>query len=82
MVTFVEHQEPIRFRDRDREGKSTATFDEGFRSKGIQTIRTPVRAPRANTFIERWTGAVRGERLDCILAVNRQTRPSEPALST
>jgi putative transposase len=40
--------------------------------RGIRTIRTPVRAPRANAFIERWIGTVRRECLDRILIVNRR----------
>src|SRR5260370_27858261 len=43
-----------------------------FRSEGIRTIRTPVRAPRANAFIERWIGSVRRECLDRLLIVNRR----------
>ena len=43
-----------------------------FRSDGIRTIRTPVRAPRANAFIERWIGTVRRECLDRVLIVNRR----------
>jgi putative transposase len=53
-------------------GKFTAALDEVFRSDGIRTIRTPVRAPRANAFIERWIGTVRHECLDRILIVNRR----------
>lgn len=56
----------------DRDSKFTAAFDEVFRSDGIRTIRTPVRAPRANAFIERWIGTVRRECLDRILIVNRR----------
>jgi transposase InsO family protein len=47
-------------------------FDEVFRTDAIRTIRTPVRAPRANAFIERWIGTVRRECLDQILIVNRR----------
>ena len=46
--TFVERQEPIRFLIHDRDSKSTAGFDEVFRSDGIRTIRTPY-AHRART---------------------------------
>jgi len=56
----------------DRDSKFTAAFDEVFRSDGIRTIRTPVRAPRANAFIERWIGTVRRECLDRLLIVNRR----------
>jgi len=43
-----------------------------FRSDAIRTIHTPVRAPRANAFIERWIGTVRRECLDRILIFNRR----------
>src|SRR5207247_5914673 len=64
---FVERTEPMRFLIHDRDSKFTTAFDEVFRSEGIWTIRTPVRAPRANAFIERWIGTVRRECLDRIL---------------
>jgi len=70
--TFVERTQPIRFLIHDRDSKFTAAFDEVFRSDGIRTIRTPVRAPRANAFIERWIGTVRRECLDRILILNRR----------
>jgi putative transposase len=69
---FVDRTEPIRFLIHDRDSKFTAGFDEVFRSDGIRTIRTPVRAPRANAFVERWIGTVRRECLDRILVVNRR----------
>lgn len=70
--TFVERTAPTRFLTHDRDNKFTAAFDEVFRSEGIRTIRTPVRAPRANAFIERWIGTARRECLDRILIVNRR----------
>jgi putative transposase len=70
--TFVDRTEPIRFLIHDRDSKFTAAFDEVFRSDGVRTIRTPVRAPRANAFVERWIGTVRRECLDRILVVNRR----------
>jgi putative transposase len=69
--TFVERTEPIRFLIHDRDSKFTAAFDEVFRSEGIRAIRTPVRAPNANAFTERWIGTVRRECLDRLLIVNR-----------
>jgi len=70
--TFVERTQPIRFLIHDRDSNFTAAFDEVFRSDGIRTIRTPVRAPRANAFIERWIGTVRRQYLDRMLILNRR----------
>jgi transposase InsO family protein len=44
----------IRFFVRDRDARFTAALDEVLRTEGIATIRTPVRAPRANAYAERW----------------------------
>jgi transposase InsO family protein len=70
--TFVERSEPIRFLIHDRDSKFTAAFDEVFRSEGIRAVRTPVRAPNANAFTERWIGTVRRECLDRLLVVSRR----------
>jgi putative transposase len=70
--TFVERSQPIRFLIHDRDSKFTAAFDEVFRSEAMRIIRTPIRAPRANAYIERWIGTVRRECLDRLLIVNRR----------
>jgi len=56
-----------KFLIRDRDAKFTGIFDEVFCSGGIRVIRTPVRAPRANAYGERWVGTLRRECLDWIL---------------
>ena len=43
-----------------------------FRSEAIRIVRTPVRSPRANAYIERWIGSIRRECLDRLLIVNRR----------
>jgi len=68
--TFVERTEPIRFLIHDRDSKFTAAFDEVFRTEGIRAIKTPVRAPNANAFTERWIGSARRECLDRLLIMN------------
>ena len=62
----------VRFFVRDRDAKFTAAFDEVLRSEGIATIRTPVRAPRANAYAERWIESLRAECLDHLLIVSHR----------
>ncbi len=59
---------PVRSLIRDRDTKFTASFDEVFRSEGIRIIRTPIQAPRANAFAERFVGTV----LDRVLIFGRR----------
>lgn len=69
---IAERAQPVKFLIRDRDTKFTASFDEVFRSEGIRIIRTPIRAPRANAFAERFVGTIRRECLDRILIFGRR----------
>lgn len=71
MVLQEEGRSP-RFLIHDRDTKFTGPFDEVFRSEGMRIVLTPIRAPNANAFCERWVGTVRTECLDWTLVLGRR----------
>jgi len=72
---FLRHGERLdgaRALVRDRGSQFVDAFDEVFRTEGFKILKTPVRAPVANTFAERWIGSIRRELLDRTIIWNRR----------
>ena len=51
--------------------KFCRSFDDVFSSEGGKVLVTPVQAPKANAYAERWVRTVRAECLDWLLVVGR-----------
>ncbi len=61
-----------RFLIHDRDRKFSRAFDAILASEGIEIVRTPIQAPNANAYAERWVGSVRRECLDRLLIFGRR----------
>ena len=71
LLVLGERGRQLRFLLRDRDAKFTRSFDDVFRSEGAEMLVTPVQAPNANAYAERWIRTVRAECLDWLLIVGR-----------
>jgi putative transposase len=71
LLDLGERVNEFKFFIRDRDSKFTTAFDAAFTGGGIRVIQTPVRAPRANSFAEKFVGTLRRECLDHILILNQ-----------
>jgi putative transposase len=61
-----------RFLIHDRDSKFTRDFDEIFSTESITVIHTPVRAPKANAYAERYVRTIRNDCLDWLRVLNRR----------
>jgi transposase InsO family protein len=70
LMDLDEQARQFRYLIRDRDTKFTAAFDAVFTSSGMNVVKIPPRAPRANAYAERWVATVRAHCLDWTLVWN------------
>jgi len=71
LLVLGEQGRRVQFLLRDRDAKFCRAFEDVFRAEGAEVLVTPVQAPNANAYAERWIRTVRAECLDWLLIVGR-----------
>lgn len=72
VVELDERFGQVKYLIRDRDSRFTSAFDAVFEAEGIEILRSPVQAPRANAICERVIGTLRRELLDKILILGEE----------
>jgi transposase len=57
LMEFDDREKQVRFLIHDRDAKFPCAFDALLATENIKVIRTPVQAPNANAYMERWSAA-------------------------
>jgi putative transposase len=66
LLVLGERGRRVRFVVRDRDAKFCRSFDDVFGFEGAEVLVTPVQAPIANAYAERWVRPVRAVRAECL----------------
>ena len=72
LIMQLGNDQPFHVLIHDRDKKFSGAFDGVFHSEGFNVIRTPVQAPNANAYAERWVRTVRADCLDRLLILGRR----------
>jgi len=67
LLVLGERGRRLRFVLRERDAKFSHSFDDVFCAEDAEMLITPVQAPNANAYAERWIRTVRAECLDWLL---------------
>jgi len=71
LMDLEEQAHRLRYLIRHRDAKFTTAFHAVFGASGVDVVKIPPRAPRANAYAERWVRTVRAECLDWTLIWNQ-----------
>jgi putative transposase len=65
LMELDDRDQPMRFLIHDRDAKFPRAFDALLEGENIKVIRTPVQAPNANAYMERWAAALGASASTC-----------------